>query len=132
MPFPEQWLKAAVEAASGCSAYPMRAPEGAALPYVIYGRLATARESIMTATVAVNVNPSGSFGVEIYAATYTAAKTLADSVRLALHNFTGTAHGVTIRLCLLTEERDGDPIDFDGQDKPTYAVEHLYQIRWQE
>lgn len=132
MAFPEQWLKAAIEAAGGCSAYPMRAPESAPLPYVIYGRLATARESIMVGNTAVNVRPSGDFAVEIYAATYSGAKTLADAVRLGLHNFTGTAHGVTIRLCLLAEERDGDPVDFDGQDKPTYVVEHLYQVRWEE
>jgi hypothetical protein len=132
MPFPEQWLKAAIESAAGCSAFPMRAPEGQALPYVIYGRMATARESIFTGTASLNVNPAGDFAVEIYAATYTAAKTLADAVRVGLHNFTGTASGVTIRLCLLTEERDGDPIDFDGQNQPTYTVEHSYQIRWQE
>lgn len=132
MAFPEQWLKAAVEAASGCLAYPLRAPEAAPLPYVVYGRLATDRASTMTTTGSLNVNPAGDFAVEIYAATYSGAKTLADSVRTALHNFTGTAHGVTIRLALLTEERDGDPIDFDGQDKPTYVVEHLYQIRWSE
>lgn len=132
MPFPEQWMKAAIEAAAGCSAFPLRAPEAQALPYVIYGRLATARESIMAGSVPVNVSPAGDFAVEIYAATYSAAKTLADLVRLGLHNFTGTAHGVTIRSCLLTEERDGDPIDFDGQDKPTFVVEHLYQVRWSE
>lgn len=132
MAFPEQWLKAAIEAAAGCLAYPLRAPEAAPLPYVVYGRIGTARESIMAGPTPVNVNPAGDFAVEIYAATYSGAKTLADSVRTACHNFTGTAHGVTIRLALLTEERDGDPIDFDGQDKPTYVVEHLYQVRWQE
>jgi hypothetical protein len=132
MPFPEQWAKAAIEAAGSCSAYPLIAPESAALPYVIYGRVSTARESIMAGSVAVNVSPAGTFQVEIYAATYSESKTLADSVRLALHNFNGTASGVTIRQCLLLEERDGDPVFFDGQDKPTFMVEHTYQIRWQE
>lgn len=132
MPFPEQWLKAAVEAAAGCSAFPLIAPESAALPYVVYSRIGTARESIMAGPTPVNVNPAGTFAVEIYAATYTAAKTLADAARAGLHNFTGTASGVTIRLALLVEEADGDPVIFDGQDKPTYVVEHTYQIRWQE
>lgn len=132
MAIPEQWVKAAIEAAGSCSAFPMIAPESAALPYVIYGRSSTARESIMAGPNPVQVNPSGAFLVEIYAATYFQAKTLADSIRAALHNFTGTAHGVTIRQCLLLEERDGDPVIFEGQDKPTYSVEHTYQIRWEE
>lgn len=132
MAFPEQWAKAAIEAAAGCSAFPLIAPESAALPYVVYGRIGTSRESIMAGATPVTVNPAGTFQVEIYAATYFGAKTLADAVRLALHNFNGTASGVTIRQCLLLEERDGDPVFFDGQDKPTFMVEHTYQIRWQE
>jgi hypothetical protein len=132
MPFPEQWAKAAIEAAASCQAFPLIAPESAALPYVIYGRVSTARESIMAGPTPVNVNPAGTFQVEIYAATYSQAKTLADLVRAAMHNFNGTASGITIRLCLLLEERDGDPVFFDGQDKPTFSVEHTYQIRWQE
>lgn len=132
MAFPEQWLKAAIEAAAECSAFPLIAPEGAPLPYVIYGRSGTTRESVMAGTVAVEVRPSAQFTVEIYAATYSESKSLADSVRQACHNFNGTAHGVTIRLSLLVEERDGDPVFFDGQDKPTFFVEHAYQVRWEE
>ena len=78
------------------------------------------------------VAPAATFQVEIYAATYTAAKTLADQVRQAMHNFHGAAYGMTIRQSLLTEERDGDAVFFDGQDKPTFSVEHVYQIRWEE
>ena len=131
MPFPEQWAKNAIEAAGGCQAWPLIATESAALPYVVYGRLSTDRGTNM-AGVPVVFNPSAQFQVEIYAATYYAAKTLADQVRQGLHNFTGTAAGVTIRSSLLVDERDSDPVFFDGQDKPTYSVEQTYQIRWEE
>lgn len=132
MPFPEQWLKAAAEAASGCLAWPMEAPEGAALPYLVYGRTSTTREQIMAGPTPVAIRPSAQFQVLIFASTYTAAKTLADSVRAALHNFNGTAHGITIRECLIQEEADAPPDYLEGQDKPTFAVEQTYQIRWEE
>lgn len=131
MAFPEQWTKSAVESSSGCQAYPLIAPEAAALPYVIYGRTSTDRSTNMS-NVNIVFDPSAQFQVEIYAATYFAAKTLADQVRKAMHNFTGTAYGVTIRSSLLVEERDGEPVFFDGQDKPTFSVEQTYQIRWEE
>jgi hypothetical protein len=132
MAYPEQWLKGAIEAAGGCLAWPMEAPEGAALPYVIYGRTSTQRELTMPAPPPLTVNPSATFSVLIYASTYSGVKALADSVRIALHNFNGTANGVTIRQCLITEEADGSPDYLDGQDKPTYTVDHTYQIRWEE
>lgn len=132
MAYPEQWLKAAIEAAGSCSAYPMEAPEGAALPYVIYGRTSTQRETIMAGPTPVNVNPSAQFSVLLYASTYSTVKGLADFVRAALHNFNGTAHGVTIRQTLILEELDGSPDYLEGQDKPTYTVEQTYQIRWEE
>jgi len=132
MPFPEQWVKDAIEASAGCQVYPMIATESAALPYVVYGRTLTDRGTNMGGPANVVFNPSAQFQIEIYAVTYFSAKTLADQVRRGMHNFTGTASGVTIRSSLLTEERDGDPVFFDGQDKPTFSVEQTYQIRWEE
>jgi len=110
----------------------MEAPEGAALPYVIYGRTSTQRETIMAGATAFNMRPSAQFSVLLYASTYSGVKSLADSVRSALHNFNGTANGVTIRECLITEELDGSPDYLDGQDKPTYSVDQTYQIRWED
>jgi hypothetical protein len=132
MPFPEQWTKSAIESAAACQAYPLIAPEAAALPYVVYGRTSTDRGTSLPMSPAVAISPSAQFQIEIYAATYFSSKTLADLVRQAMHNFTGTAYGVTIRSSLLVEERDGDPVFFDGQDKPTFSVEQTYQIRWEE
>jgi hypothetical protein len=132
MPFPEQWTKSAIESAAACQAYPLIAPEAAALPYVVYGRISTDRNTNMAGISNVVFNPSAQFQIEIYAVTYFSAKTLADTVRQAMHNFTGTASGVTIRSSLLVEERDGEPVFFDGQDKPTFSVEQTYQIRWEE
>lgn len=132
MAHPEQWLKSAIETAAGCDAYPLVAPESAPLPFVTYARSSTAREGSLAAPLPEPVPPVATFTVEIYATTYMAAKQLADSVREALHNFNGTAEGVTILYTLLAEERDGDPVFYDGQDKPVYYVEHTYTVRWEE
>jgi hypothetical protein len=132
MSFPEQWIKNATEAVAECQAFPMVAPESAALPYVVYGRNSTDRGLSLVAIPGAPIPPAAQFQVEIYAATYLSAKTLANTIRSALHNFTGTASGVTICSSLLTDERDGDPVFFDGQDKPTFSVEQTYQIRWEE
>lgn len=132
MAFPEQWLKAAIEAAGSVQAWPMEAPEGAALPYVVYGRTSTTRALFTNGTMTVSVRPSAVFQVLLFASTYSAVKTLADQVRVALHNFNGAAHGVTIRECMIQEEADAPPDYLEGQDKPTYSVDQTYQIRWEE
>jgi hypothetical protein len=130
MASPEAWIRAAVETAAGCSAYPQIVPESAAVPFVVYARVSTTRETLGVA--GVTIPPTGNFSIEIYADTYSQVKTIADSVRAALSNFNGTANGATITSVLLVDERDGDPVFFNGQDKPTYVVDHSYQIRWSE
>jgi hypothetical protein len=130
MASPEAWIRSSIEAAAGCLAYPQIVPESAAVPFVVYSRSGTVRETLGVA--GVNIPPTGSFAVEIYADTYSQVKTIADSVRAALSNFNGTANGATITSVLLVEERDGEPVFFNGQDKPTYVVDHSYQIRWSE
>ena len=130
MASPEAWMRAAIEASAGCMAYPQVVPESAAVPFVVYARTGTARENI--GVPGITISPVGTFGVEIYADTYSQARTLSDSVRTALANFNGTASGATISSVLLADERDGDPVFFNGQDKPTYMIEHTYQIRWSE
>jgi len=126
---PEVFLKAAVEEAAGCSAYPVDAGEGSTPPYVVYSRSATSRDVYTTGGVGWAV---GTFSLEIYADSYTQAKELADACSEALHNFSGQAEAVTIDVCYLTDEKDGTPVFLDGRESPTYLVEHTYSIRWQE
>jgi hypothetical protein len=130
MASPEGWIRAAIEAGAGCPAYPQVVPESAAVPFIVYARAGTDREPFGVAGVSFPV--AGTFAVEIYADTYTQVKGLADAVRIALDNFNGTANAATITSVSLTDERDGEPVFFNGQDKPTYIVEHSYLIRWTE
>ena len=123
-------MKSAVESATSCYAYPQVVPESASTPFVVYARVGTNREQL--GIPGYSIPPTGTFSVEMYADSYSRVKSLADSVRVALSSFNGTASGATITSVLLQDERDGEPVFFNGQDKPTYLVEHTYLIRWTE
>ena len=129
MASPEAWIKAAIETAAGATAWPLVPPESLAPPFVIYQRDSTDRP---LQTSGLTGFADGVFSLEIYADGYAAVKTVADAVRVALHNFGGIANGAKIDLAHLTDERDGSPVFLDGRDVPTYLVEQTYSIRWQE
>jgi hypothetical protein len=129
MSAPEGWLWAAIEEAAECSAYPMSAPDTAAPPYVVFGRTATDRTNSLSGPADA---PSGTFSVEIYSDGYKAGKDIADLVREALDNFTGSVETVTIIGATLTDENDGAPVLLDGRERPTYVIEHTYTIKWAE
>ena len=128
MASPEAWLRGAVEDAACCNAYPVGIPEGATPPYVSYSRQGTERVRGLNG----GGSPVGEFLIEIYADSYLAAKALADLVRAAIVNFSGTVEGCTIDDVRLNDEKDGSPIYMDGRDVPTYVVEQTYSIFWQE
>jgi hypothetical protein len=129
MASPEAWLRVAIEEAADCPAYPLVAPETLAPPYVVFSRTGTARERNLDGSVGA---PVGTFAVEVYADGYADCKALADLVRSAVNDFSGEAEGSTIDDVELTEEADGDPVLFDGRERPTYVVSQTYVIRWQE
>lgn len=126
---PETWMASAIAEAAGVTPWPQFVPEGAALPYVIYQRASTDREQTLAAGYARTL---GTFDVTVFAETYTAAKDLADSIRQSLANFNDTVEGLTINHVHLTDERDADPVFFDGRDTPTFVIEQTYIIRWEE
>ena len=109
--------------------YPLMAPEGVRPPYALYGRMNTDRERTMKSQSHV---PKSDFRVEVYAATYSEVKDLADQIRVAVDNFTGTWDGCEITECYLTEEADGAAIEYDGETKPAYTVELTFAIRYRE
>lgn len=128
MPYPEAWLKDAIEAAD-VDAFPLTVPEGTLPPFVVYSRTGTVRERDLEGSVG---SPVGTFSVEIYADGYLDGKQLADAVRAQVNNFSGSAGDVTIQWSNLAEEADGDPVFLDGREKPTYLVQQTYEITWQE
>ena len=129
MAYPEAWLKATMETAASCDAFPLVVPEGTAPPFVVYSRTATERERTLGDYVG---DPQGTFNVEVYADGYAQAKQIADSIRGSCHGFQGTAEGAEIVEVLLANESDGDPVFMEGRDTPTYAIVQEYFIRWKD
>lgn len=129
MASPEGWLRSAIEDACSCNAYPLVVSEGQPPPFVVYMRSATARVQQLDGVFDA---PSGTFELTIYADGYLAAKTLAEQVRLAVNNFSGSGGSSTILSVHLEDERDADPVFLEGRDVPTFVIEQIYTIRWEE
>ena len=128
MSSPEAWLKATIEAAGACTAWPLVPAEGTSPPFVVYSRESTERP--------LASDPSGfaggTFAVDVYADGYALVHAAADAIRAALHNFTGSGSGAIIDHVQVADEKDGIPVFLDGRDVPTYVVELNVFIRWQE
>jgi len=99
--------------------YPLRAPQGAALPYAVYQRISTPR-------IRSQSGPSGlarpRFQVTCYASSYSQSRQLANLMRISLDGFRGTmGGGVSVGAVFLENEMDtyedetgafGTPMDF--------------------
>lgn len=129
MSSPEAWLKATIETAGTCTAWPLVPAEGTAPPFVVYSRDSTERPR---QTSGLTGFAEGLFTVEVYADGYTLVRAAADAIRAALHNFTGSGSGAIIDHVHVADEKDGNPVFLDGRDVPTYVVEMNVFIRWQE
>jgi hypothetical protein len=76
--------------------------------------------------------PVATFSVSIVSYTYTEAKEVADAVRLGVDNFTGVAEGVTIVNTALVSESDNMERPLEGQAKPLYRIDQIYEVRYHE
>lgn len=129
MSSPEAWLKATIETAGACTAWPLVPAEGTPPPFVVYSRDSTDRP---LQTSGLTGFAEGMFTVEVYADGYTLVRAAADAIRAALHNFTGSGSGAIIDHVHVSDEKDGNPVFLDGRDVPTYVVEMNVFVRWQE
>ena len=130
MAFPEAWLSKQIEAATGCRAYPAYVPGRERLPFVAFTRDSTERERWLEDAAAV---PVASFSINVYAAGYFEAKTLADKLRIGVDNFAGVGEGCNITATRIIAEADGPPEFDQGEDAPVaYVVGMTVEIRFRE
>lgn len=129
MAFPEKWLRSRLDAATTAGIHPVLAPLNASLPLVVYRRNGTRRERTLVGNVG---RPVATFSVSIVAETYSQVKEIADSVRLSVDNFTGESDGVKIVNVALASESDNMERPPEGQSKPLYRVDQIYEVRFQE
>ena len=137
MSAPQVWLRSAIEDATGYDAYPLGVPEGAAPPYVVYSRTGTGRELVLADALGdpaggSSVPPVASITVEVYRDDYVQVWETSTAIVGAIHGFAGEVDGVEITSCLVTDEKDGDPVFLEGRDTPTYVVELAVEIRFVE
>lgn len=129
MAFPEKWLRSQLDSATTAGIYPVMAVQNAPYPLVVYRRTGTRRDRGLTGNFGV---PVATFSVSVVSETYTQAKEIADSIRLACDNFTGDSHGVKIIQTALASEADNMERPLEGQAKPLYRVDQVYEVRFQE
>lgn len=135
MSAPQVWLRNAIEAAAGCNAYPVDAPDNADFPYVVYERSATSRPLLLSDGLASpgggsDQSPTAAVTVQVFAKDYIEAWNKSDAIVGAIHCFSGSASGTTIESSVVTDEKDASPIFYEGEDLPTYVVEIAVEVRW--
>ena len=97
-------------------------PQGVKLPAIRYQRINTNRQQALDAAVGVT---EATVQIDCMAETYSNAKTLADSVRDILHDYTGAWGSLVARHVALDTENDF--YEQDG-DRVTHWVTQRYRI----
>jgi hypothetical protein len=128
MAYVEQWLSAELSALTA-PAFPLTAPQGQALPIVIYRRTGTSRERTLANAIGL---PVASFEINVYSLTYAEAKSISEEIRSALDEYVGTNAGVVVERSTMTDESDDVLLPSEGQSKPIYIVALNFEVRFQE
>jgi len=102
--------------------YP-RLPQGVTFPAIRYQRITASRNQALDSNVGVT---DVTMQVDCMAQTYSDTKTLADSVRVILHGFSGT-WGTTLTARLVKLETENDFYEQEG-DRVTHWVSQRYRI----
>lgn len=129
MASPEKWLRERLDLATTAGIHPVLAPQNAPFPLIVYRRTGTRRDRSLGGGMGV---PVATFSASIVCETYTQAKDIADAVRLSVDNFTGESNGVTIVNASLVSEVDNMERPPEGQAKPLYRVDQVYEVRFIE
>lgn len=106
---------------AGNRVYP-RLPQDVKFPAIRYQRITSSRQHALDAAVGVT---EVTMQVDCMADTYSAAKTLADSVRVILHGYRGTWGTLTAQHTTL--ETENDFYEQDG-DRVTHWVSQRYRV----
>lgn len=95
-----------VDANGTTRAYWILAPQGAAIPFLVWSRVGTNDAYTMKGRIGLR---SGLFQVVCYASTYLASRAIAATVRRRLQNFQGTlpdADATVVQSCMIEKDFD--------------------------
>lgn len=109
--------------------YPLVTPSAAAMPFITYRRAGIRRSQTLQGPMGV---PQVSVELDVYAATYEAARDLADKCRMVLDGYSGSFDNTNVRHAWLENEQD-DFVTLAGADMPpVYSVKLTFEVLWQE
>lgn len=113
-----------VSALIGTRCYPGVAPESAALPYVVYQTISTARPRHLGGTSGI---AERRIQLDVYAATLTSAESVSEELRelfSAFRGAMGSSAQVNIRSCFVDDEDDlyEEPVDSGGIESGVFRV----------
>jgi hypothetical protein len=115
---------AAITAIAGQRMYPRGLPQGPTFPAIVYSRVDTRREHVMTGPDGL---PRARVQVTCWGTSVQTATDLAAAVRVRLDGFVGAWGSVTVGSCLCVGERD-----IDDPETGRSAVAQDYMIQYME
>lgn len=119
----------AVSSAVSSRVFPVLAPTTAALPFITYRRTGIRRAQTLSGPMGV---PQVSVDFDVYAATYEAARDLADRCRSVLDGYGGSFDNTEVKQTSLENEQD-DFVQLAGAEMPpVYSVKLSFDCWWQE
>lgn len=121
---------AAVLALVSTRIYPLVAPQQASLPFLAYRRVQT--DHVQTKSKTQDDLARARVEIRCVASSYSAVRTLADKVRIALHGYAGTVGDYTIRGVIDEGEYDSGELPPDGSDVPRHVVVNDYGVWFTE
>ena len=109
------------QTAAGDRVYPVTVQDPT-FPYIRYQRITTQRNQALTGNVGVT---DATLQIDSVAESYSEAKTLADSVRVLLHGYSGAWGTLACRLATLDDENDNE---YRDGDRAIYSVIQRFRI----
>lgn len=118
---------AGLAALIGTRIYPDEAPQGAALPHVIYINISDVKDHVYGGEQALE---SPIYQYTAYASTKLGASAVAEQIKAAMKNHPETMSGIKVQYIKLVNELSGLDTSPDGTIK-TYTVDLEYEINYE-
>ena len=135
MKYPEQIICRALSATPavarhlGFRLYPMIVPTSAPLPFAVYQRNSVERQQTLGLPPGI---PKTDLSLNIYAASYSQVREIADACRQKLDHLDVTAQGVSVSNVTIEDESE-DIVQLEGGDlPPAWQVTFRLTIEWSE
>jgi len=133
--YPEQIICRALSATPavarhlGFRLYPMIVPTSAPLPFAVYQRNSVERQQTLGLPPGI---PKTDLSLNIYAASYSQVREIADACRQKLDHLDVTAQGVSVSNVTIEDESE-DIVQLEGGDlPPAWQVTFRLTIEWSE